>query len=139
MAFTWANRWPNFQPEEVLSPDGLRQFREFSNIMARPEALDKLQGFRVFLGKQILVNHAGHRHRGYRSPGENQRVKGKMYSFHMQGVAFDISVPGMTPSEVAQAAEQFGWIGIGVYRTFVHIDLRVREDEQPFIFIGKSE
>ena len=139
MAFTWANRWPNFQPDEVLSPDGLRQFREFSNIMLRAEALDKLQAFREYLGKPILVNHAGHRHRGYRSPGENRRVDGKMYSFHMQGVAFDISVPGMTIAELAEAADQFGWRGIGTYQTFVHIDLRIREDEKPFHFIGKSK
>lgn len=42
----------------------------------------------------------------------------------MQGIAFDIRVPGVTPLEVAQYAESIGIKGIGFYDTFVHVDGR---------------
>ena len=105
---TWVLRFPDFKPSEVLS--------------------DALQEFRTKLGKTILVNHGPHRRRGYRSFIENAAVNGETYSYHMQGVAFDLTAPGMTVSELAQAAREFGWKGIGVYkkRNFVHVDLRSR-------------
>jgi hypothetical protein len=42
----------------------------------------------------------------------------------MKGKAADIVVKGHTPKEVAQYAESLGMKGIGVYKTFTHIDTR---------------
>lgn len=124
---TWVLRFPDFKPSEVLSDDGLYAFAK-NIIVVNFEALDALQEFRTKLGKTILVNHGPHRRRGYRSFIENAAVNGETYSYHMQGVAFDLTAPGMTVSELAQAAREFGWKGIGVYkkRNFVHVDLRSR-------------
>lgn len=61
----------------------------------------------------------------YRCPEHNAEVPnaGKT-SLHMQGMAADISVKGVTPLEVAKIAESIGVKGIGLYDTFVHVDTR---------------
>lgn len=43
---------------------------------------------------------------GYRSPVLNQVVGGSQSSYHMQGRAADLIVPGMAPLAVCQAAQQ---------------------------------
>lgn len=40
---------------------------------------------------------------GYRAPPVNRAVGGSKTSAHVQGLAADIDVPGMTPAEVARA------------------------------------
>ena len=124
---TWVTRFPDFKPSEVLSDDGLYAFAR-NIIVVNFEALDALQEFRNKLGKAILVNHGEHRRRGYRSFIENAAVNGETYSYHMQGIAFDITAPEIPIPELAQAAKDFGWKGIGIYkkRNFVHVDLRSR-------------
>jgi len=42
----------------------------------------------------------------------------------MKGMAADIHSPGFTPTEIAKAAEEVGFTGIGVYSNFVHVDVR---------------
>jgi uncharacterized protein YcbK (DUF882 family) len=53
-------------------------------------------------------------------------VGGKAYSQHLYGKAADIVVSGITPKKVAAYAETLlpkkG--GIGIYKNFVHIDVR---------------
>ena len=45
---------------------------------------------------------------------------------HLYGAAADITVKDISPEQVAQYAEKLltGKGGIGVYKTFVHIDVR---------------
>jgi uncharacterized protein YcbK (DUF882 family) len=88
------------------------------------------------VGEPLLINHAGLKYRGYRSPKENYEiVKGEKFSFHMQGLAADISLKVMSP-EITKAlfdkAVQFGWHGIGCYpsKSFIHVDLRPRLSER---------
>jgi hypothetical protein len=125
----WETRWPHFKPEEVLSPNGLTALNSRKDLLVRPHALDFLESFRNELLKPIWVNHGGHHRRGYRSCFENQIVGGANNSLHVQGVAFDVTIPGMTPSEVFEKAKAFGWKGLGLYSTFVHMDLRARLDD----------
>ena len=120
-------RWPHFAPEEVLSPDGLFQYKNRSILLIQPILLDKLEMFRQHLNKSLLINHAGLRFRGYRSPKENYEiVKGETYSFHMQGLAADISCKGLSTEELYKAALAFGFTGVGFYprQYFVHVDVR---------------
>ena len=77
-------------------------------------ALDKLQALRERVGKPVVV-HSAARCRDY-----NAKVGGKDQSQHIStadkpGRAFDVSIAGMTPDQVAREAEAVGFLGIGVY------------------------
>lgn len=123
-------RWPHFAPQEVLSPDGLAQL-ERGILLIQPTLLDKLEEFRQQLGEPLAVNHNGLQYRGYRSPNENYNiVHGEKYSFHMQGLAADISCKNLRISDLRAKAMAFGFHGVGYYpnRLFVHVDLRPRLD-----------
>lgn len=124
-----------FCPEEVLSPDGLLLFKR-GVFPIRVDILNFLLSFRHELNKALLCNIPGHLHRGWRSPEENRRIyesardRGHYsgpenpFSFHTAGVAFDLTCPELSVDELALEAEKFGWNGIGLYDTFVHLDKR---------------
>lgn len=123
-------KWPNFAPEEVLSPEGLEQL-DRGILLVQPELLGMLESFRAFLGYPLLINHMNLRYRGYRSPRENYDiVHGEKYSFHMQGLAADISVPQLPLEQLRDNAVKFGWHAVGYYpkKNFIHCDLRPRID-----------
>ena len=63
---------------------------------------------------------------GYRTESHNKKVGGAKKSIHMMGIATDIVVKGVAPEDVAAYAELLmpDKGGIGLYRTFVHIDVR---------------
>lgn len=116
--------WPDFTPAEVLSPDGMRMLETQDTLLYSPLMLTCLQQFRFKIQQPILINHAGLKLRGFRSCKENATV-GKEFSMHILGIAADCSVKGMTPSELAEKAKKSGlFTGIGVYQTFVHLDIR---------------
>jgi uncharacterized protein YcbK (DUF882 family) len=102
----------NFSLHEFQCKDG-------SNLVKLDEKLlEKLQQLRDKLGKAIVI------HSGYRTPEYNKKVGGSPNSQHLLGKAADISVAGMTPKQLAALAEQIGFDGIGIYSTFVHVDVR---------------
>jgi len=77
-----------------------------------------------------LINYDGLKLRGYRSCHENYDL-GKQFSMHLLGLAADCTIPDMTPSEVAEAAKKSGlFTGIGIYKTFVHLDIRCITDDR---------
>lgn len=88
------------------------------------ELAKNLQVLRDEVNKPISITS------GYRSPEHNAKVKGAKNSQHIKGTAADIKVKGMTPKEVALVIEELieqGKIkegGIGIYRTWVHYDIR---------------
>lgn len=69
---------------------------------------------------------------GYRSPEYNQHLQslGRHVaedSLHLNGLAIDFAIPGIRAEKLAKAALQLQAGGVGIYRTFVHIDVgRVR-------------
>lgn len=128
----WSDRWPDFKPEELLSPTQLKLYEVKGVFPYSFRALDKLQAFRRFVGAPFLVNHEKLLRRGARSPREvfdiNSETRGNdrawEYSFHLW-CAFDISVPGMPTIDLFAKALAFGqWGGVGIYNTFVHCDDR---------------
>jgi uncharacterized protein YcbK (DUF882 family) len=65
---------------------------------------------------------------GYRTSRTNASLEGAApASLHLVGQAADITVPGMAPNDVAMAvwtlSRRMGFLGIGVYPRFVHMDI----------------
>jgi len=81
------------------------------------ELIDKLQQLRDALRKPIKVTS------GYRTVAYNKKRGGIATSNHLTGKAADIKVSGMTPLELAKAADKLGFKGIGIYPTFTHVDV----------------
>ncbi len=69
---------------------------------------------------------------GYRSPAHNTRVRGAKSSRHMTGEAADIRIAGVEPGEILALVERLirrGRLhngGVGLYRTWVHYDVRAQ-------------
>lgn len=102
----------NFMLKEFQCKDGNYQVRLDSTLLL------KLQKLRDALGKPIIINS------GYRTKEHNKAIGGSPNSQHLLGRAVDISIVGMKPDEVAKVAEGIGFGGIGIYKTFVHLDIR---------------
>ncbi len=62
---------------------------------------------------------------GYRSPKHSIEARKKKPGTHSQGIAADIQVgSGMQRYLIAQKAFEMGFSGIGIAKTFVHVDMR---------------
>lgn len=82
--------------------------------------LNVLEDIRRHFNAQITVTS------GCRCETYNKTVGGKKNSQHLRGRAADIQVEDHSPIEVKEYAEYImpDWGGIGLYKTFVHIDTR---------------
>ena len=85
-----------------------------------------LQVLRDYVGKPVRVIS------GYRSPTYNRKIGGARRSQHMLAKAGDIKISGLTPSKIKAIIVKLireGKMmkgGVGLYRTFVHYDVRGR-------------
>jgi len=102
----------NFSLHEFECKDGSHL------VKVDEELIDKLQQLRDLIGKPIPI------HSGYRTPEYNKKVGGATKSQHLLGKAADISVNGISSEKLAELAEKVGFNGIGIYKTFVHCDVR---------------
>jgi len=111
---SWRERWPNFKPYELCSPDT-------KSLKVYLPALDALQAVRIAFGKPMNITSA------YRTVAHNARVGGVKGSQHVKGRAFDIALARKSDGPLLErlAAEK-GFVGIGRYgaRRFIHIDMR---------------
>ena len=80
--------------------------------------VDKLQMLRDLVGKPIVVTS------GCRCEMYNRHIGGVKSSPHLEGLAADIQVDGMTPTTLAILANRIHYIRIGVYPTHLHIDIK---------------
>jgi uncharacterized protein YcbK (DUF882 family) len=65
---------------------------------------------------------------GYRSPSYNRRLSRRdrhvaRNSYHMKGMAADLSLKGVRLAEIRDAARDFCGGGVGSYDDFVHLDV----------------
>lgn len=104
----------NFKVREFACSDGS------DTIFIAPKLWETLQKIRTHFGKPITITS------GYRTTSHNKKVGGSEYSQHLYGMAADIQVEGVSPKNVAAYAEKLmpRTGGIGIYSTFVHIDVR---------------
>ncbi|WP_311750730.1 D-Ala-D-Ala carboxypeptidase family metallohydrolase [Proteus columbae] len=84
------------------------------------ELLAVLTDVREHFGKYVIINS------GNRCHAHNKRVGGSKNSTHLKGIASDIVVKGVNPSEVHKyLTEKYpDSYGIGKYPNFTHIDVR---------------
>lgn len=102
----------NFKVKEFACKDGS------DKILIDTELVELLQNIRNHFGKPITINS------GYRTPAHNKKVGGSNNSYHTKGQACDIVVKGVHPIIVSMYAEKLNAGGIGVYKTFTHVDTR---------------
>lgn len=104
----------NFTVKEFACKDGS------DPVLVSMELVYLLQAIRSYFGKAVTITSA------YRTPAHNQKEGGVAYSQHLYGMAADIKVSGIAPKKVAEYAETLlpNCGGIGIYSTFVHIDVR---------------
>ena len=105
---------PHFKVREFRCYDGS------DTIFVSQELVEVLEKIRVHFGKAVNINS------GYRTETHNKKNGGAAYSQHKYGLAADISIRGVTPKQIAAYAETLlpGTGGIGIYRSFTHIDVR---------------
>lgn len=105
--------------------------RDAKNTPVPPELIpnvkklaEQLQVIRDTIGLPLHINSA------YRTPTHNKAIGGEKNSQHLQGKAADIAARDLTPKQLAKVIEKLikdGKItvkGIGVYASFVHVDIR---------------
>lgn len=113
----------NFQLTENFN---LQEFEcthaKHRHVKVKKELVNKLQKLRDELGQAMIVSS------GYRCPERNEQVGGADQSQHLKGTAADIKLNNLNYDieEIAEKAEEIGFSGIGLYNTFIHLD--VRED-----------
>lgn len=84
------------------------------------ELLKVLTDLRVYFGAPVYINSAN------RCEEHNKKVGGSPRSQHLTSKAADIRVKGHPPLEVYKYLDKEypDTYGIGLYRSFVHIDVR---------------
>lgn len=104
----------NFSVNEFACKDGS------DPIFIAPRLVEILQTIHSNFGQPVMI------HSAYRTPLHNAKVGGARKSQHCYGIAADIVVRDVSPSEVAEFAETLlgDSGGIGRYAEFTHIDVR---------------
>jgi uncharacterized protein YcbK (DUF882 family) len=113
----------NFSMAEFDCKDGTPVPVEFhGNVL---ELAKNLQVLRDFIKEPVLITGSG-----YRTPLHNARVGGAKNSQHLTASGADINAKNYTPKQLAIVIEKLikqGKMkqgGIGVYKGFVHYDIR---------------
>lgn len=100
----------------------LREFQDNSIgvVMLDPELVVLLEKLRTLVGTPLVI------HSGYRTPATNTRVGGASNSYHLRGMAADLSWNGMDLDQAASLAATVGFRGIGLKRKngHLHVDTR---------------
>ncbi len=113
----------NFTRQEFDCIDGTKVPNEFlPNVQ---ELAENLQILRDYIGESVMITGSG-----YRTPKHNKKVGGAKFSQHLTASGADINAKNYTPKELAEVIEKLiedGKMkegGIGVYKGFVHYDIR---------------
>ncbi|WP_213664094.1 DUF882 domain-containing protein [Stutzerimonas stutzeri] len=103
----------------------LRDVEYDKSIRMSPKLIDLLYIIQAYLkanGKPYIIHITS----GYRTLEHNKRLRGAASnSLHMQGLAADITVPGIPVSELSKLVKAIGVGGVGIYprKNFVHVDV----------------
>lgn len=113
----------NFNREEFDCKDGtIVPDKYLKNVQ---EVANNLQVLRDYLKVPVTVTGSG-----YRTESHNKKVGGAKYSQHLTASGADINALNHTPKQLATVIEKLiseGKMkqgGIGIYKGFVHYDIR---------------
>jgi len=87
-------------------------------VQLHSKLLKLLVKLRNKIAQPIYINS------GYRCIKENDKVYGVPRSYHLLGMAADIYVRNMKTSDLFNYCVSVGFTGIGLYKTFIHVDVR---------------
>ena len=92
-----------------------------------PALVQAIKKLAVEAGRDVVIS-VGARCKKYNESLKKRGYKPAPKSLHMQGIAADVTMAGMSVADMAKAAErvpEFANGGIGVYPTmhFIHVDL----------------
>ncbi len=107
----------NFKVREFACLDGT------DTIFVSDELVKILQKVRNHFGASVIINSA------YRTEAHNKKVGGSANSQHKYGMAADIRINGVSPKTIATYLNTLmpNSGGIGVYSSFVHVDVRAKK------------
>lgn len=87
-------------------------------VLIHPALVQLVQSLRDFLGKPLTVTNA------YRTEAHNAKVGGSKNSRHLYGMAIDVTTGNKDDlAKIAVWASRNGVGGIGIYESFIHLDL----------------
>lgn len=93
--------------------------QETGNNKMNPYFLDKLDNLRAACGFPFKVTS------GYRDPAHSIEARKAVPGTHADGIAADIAIQdGAQRGLIVRKAIELGFKGIGVAKTFVHVDTR---------------
>ncbi|MBD3770972.1 MAG: hypothetical protein IE925_12575 [Rhodobacterales bacterium] len=110
-------RWPHFMPAELSCRCGGRFCA--GEYWHDPDFLDALEALRAEAGRPLVVNS------GHRCAVWNTYVGGARFSLH-RSIAADIALAGHDRHALLDAAGRLGFTGLGLAKTFLHLDRRPR-------------
>ena len=88
-----------------------------------PVLMNKLQDVRTAFGKPMIINS------GFRCVEHNKEIGGVLNSAHCEGLAVDIQcINPIDRYKLLHLLMTFGFRRIGVYKTFIHADIRTSEN-----------
>lgn len=104
-------RWPNFTPTELAC-------KGTGRLYFNQDTLDRLQALRDQFGRPLVLTSA------YRAPEHNAKVSTTGTTGpHTTGRAVDIkAVDARTRYLIVTLAIELGFTGIGIAKTFIHLD-----------------
>ena len=106
----------HFTPDEFRCPCCNKLPKD---LLLLGNLLFMLEKLRTMLGdKPIIINS------GFRCVKHNKEIGGVSNSQHLRGAAADIVVPGAVIKKLGCVCEDVGFSGIGIYSTWVHVDVR---------------
>lgn len=89
--------------------------------LVHPTLVEGLERLRTICGAPVIVTS------GFRTGAHNRHIGGADDSAHLYGMAADVRVVGRPTAEVAHAALQLEFGGIGLYSSWVHVDVRGKD------------
>jgi len=87
-------------------------------VMLHSDLLKKLVRLRQKIHEPLIINS------GYRCPEENKKAGGVPTSYHLFGMAADVTAKLTSITDLLQYAIDIGFYGIGRYENFLHLDVR---------------
>ena len=118
----------NFSREELACKDKCG----FDDISL--ELVKKLQAVRNFCGFPLVALS------GCRCEKHNKKVGGKINSAHLKGLAVDIkALTSQTRFFIIKGAINNGFQRIGVYPTFIHLDIDLQKPQGTLFLKGNND